>query len=596
MARPNAVSSALRSASLDPRQPSCARGPERNQSPQRPSMPRACAALCFVLSVLSGVGQVDGQAPAASPVPTAEAAQATQAGEHEEDAQAHTPDAAEFGATAVVERAPAGAQALETDYLRDLPGALGDPVRSLEALPGVTPLSTLLPYPSIRGAPAGGSLFLYDGVPLPGLFHLALGPSVIHPKTLGQLHHYRGYAPASFGRYTGGVIDAQPSVFPQTLLGELELRLTDVNALLSIPLGDSQVTLSGRYGYPGLVASLSDPTLELAYWDYQLKVVHPLGAGVRVEVLGIGSHDSFGESTPSERLTHLSLSFHRLDLRLVRERGADTIGLGLLAGTERGAYRQVVDVRLDQLSPRLFYRRRLGAGMSLALGADAQGKLADVQSRQEGVTLPGDLSELEARGVVGGFAQLRLLPLPELSIDLGLRGDLWKLGSERAAGISPALQARWHLTPEVRLHGALRASQQPVSFVLPVPGLASIETESELQHALHSELGIAYTTETDWSAQLTGFHAGYRGIVFPDPLFGDDRACPAFECRGRFPRSDSDVYGAELFLGRQRPPRPGERLSGWLSYTLSRASATSEFGTRYTPTNDVRHVLNLVGT
>src|SRR5690606_32351384 len=103
-------------------------------------------------------------------------------------------------------RPPPGALRLELEETRDLPGAFGDPFRAIEALPGVTPILSGVPYFYVRGAPPSGTLYVYDDIPLPALFHLGLGPAVVHPRMVGPIRLYSGVPPARFGRLIGGVI------------------------------------------------------------------------------------------------------------------------------------------------------------------------------------------------------------------------------------------------------------------------------------------------------------------------------------------------------------------------------------------------------
>src|SRR5262245_18365648 len=65
-----------------------------------------------------------------------------------------------------------------------LPGALGDPPLAIEALPGVTPTLSGVPYFFVRGAPPGDVGYFFDGVRLPALFHALGGPSVVHPGSI----------------------------------------------------------------------------------------------------------------------------------------------------------------------------------------------------------------------------------------------------------------------------------------------------------------------------------------------------------------------------------------------------------------------------
>ena len=50
--------------------------------------------------------------------------------------------------------------------IREVPGAFGDAFRAMEAMPGVIPIVSGLPYFLIRGAPPGNTGFFLDGVPV----------------------------------------------------------------------------------------------------------------------------------------------------------------------------------------------------------------------------------------------------------------------------------------------------------------------------------------------------------------------------------------------------------------------------------------------
>ena len=170
----------------------------------------------------------------------------------------------EFGATARVEKRRPDTRALGADEVRALPGAFGDPFRSLDTLPGVTPYLSGLPYVYVRGAPPAGTLFLYDDMALPTLFHLGLGPAVIHPAMIGPIEFFSGVGPARYGRRTGGLFaSAYRDIDPErgNAFGEVELRAIDVMAMAHGPVLEGDITAAGRYGYPGLVLSLLSPDI-----------------------------------------------------------------------------------------------------------------------------------------------------------------------------------------------------------------------------------------------------------------------------------------------------------------------------------------------
>ena len=81
-----------------------------------------------------------------------------------------------------------------------MPGSFGDPLRSIEAQPGVVPVVSGLPTFFIRGAPPANVGFFFDGIELPILYHAFFGPSVIHPSSIERVDFYAGAAPASLGQ------------------------------------------------------------------------------------------------------------------------------------------------------------------------------------------------------------------------------------------------------------------------------------------------------------------------------------------------------------------------------------------------------------
>ena len=99
---------------------------------------------------------------------------------------------------------------------RQLPGALGDPFRAIEALPGVTPVASGLPYFFVRGAPPGNVGYFFDGIRLPLLFHVFFGPSVLHPSMIQKVDLYRGGYPARVRaiRGSGGRGRSRAAPFP----------------------------------------------------------------------------------------------------------------------------------------------------------------------------------------------------------------------------------------------------------------------------------------------------------------------------------------------------------------------------------------------
>ena len=143
--------------------------------------------------------------------------------------------------------------------IQEVPGTFGDPFRVIQALPGVASVVSLLPFPVVRGASPSSTGFLIDGTPIPMLFHLLAGPSVINPDFIDEIQFYPGGAPAPYGGYTAGIVDGLTARGDGKPLVDLDANLLEVGGLVREPIKaiDATVTAAARYGFPGLLLSLA---------------------------------------------------------------------------------------------------------------------------------------------------------------------------------------------------------------------------------------------------------------------------------------------------------------------------------------------------
>src|SRR5215469_729253 len=178
-------------------------------------------------------------------------------------------------------------------------GAFGDPFRAIEALPGVIPVVSGLPFFYIRGAPPTNNAYLVDGIRVPLLFHVGIGEGVIHPSLIDHVDFYPGAAPAAYGHSAGAVIAGQTRDPATALHGEGHVRLLDAGTLLEAPLADGRVTVlaAGRYGYPGPIVSAITSTIRLGYWDYQARATWKVDDRNTLSIFAFGSHDYLGAAS-----------------------------------------------------------------------------------------------------------------------------------------------------------------------------------------------------------------------------------------------------------------------------------------------------------
>ncbi|MDD9940198.1 MAG: TonB-dependent receptor [Myxococcales bacterium] len=501
----------------------------------------------------------------------------------------------EYGATAQVEGQTEAAVALPEEAPRKVPGALGDPYRVFESMPGVTPSVSGLPYVYVRGSPPSGNAYYYDGIPLPQLFHLGVGPSIMHPLMLGKMSFHPGVSSARNGRRLGAVIAADAPDRAQRVRGEAELRLLDANAAVVAPIGDGDLTVAGRFGYPGLLTPVLGLDVTFSYWDYQLRATVPLDDDDRVQVVAFGSRDTLSDAQavgagvgytddPQGRGEQpLELEFHRLEARLVRRQKSFELGTAFRVGADHSELGDDIAARNVTMAPRIWYARRFAGGHIVRAGAD----MVASSGRVLRVLLPESFSEdalaAVARNALGAYVDTTLRVGTWSSLMLGLRTDAWILGDTVSPSLDPRVRYTVYPTDSLDVHAGLGLVHQPVVLPVPVPGFTDIAIDSNLQEGIQAEVGAGYDLFGELRFEAALFAHRYSDLLLSEVylrVLGD-----------RAQRSDALSYGLEVFLVRA----PEHDLSGWISYTLGFARATDRAtGRSFSPEFDIRHVLNLV--
>jgi hypothetical protein len=499
--------------------------------------------------------------------------------------------------TTVNAPAPVPRLHLEQEQMTRTPGALGDPFRVIESLPGVAPILWPLPVYAVRGANPGNTGFFIDGVRVPALFHFALGPAVVHPYFLGGLDFYSGVAPAQYGRSVAGLVAASTATPPNDRLrGSLDLRIYDVGGLLSSPFdgGRGTATVAGRFGYPGAVLSQISEDLSLQYWDYQARLDHPLGPGAFTLLL-LGSYDSFERKEdfgfggePGEKV-RLALSFHRADLRWSAALGRGRLFAALGAGFDRTSVpydrNAELDARGRSLMPRLRFDRPLGAAADFRIGTDAE--LSDYDTTTGG--LPPEISAGFTRPrkmrAVGLWSDLVLRLGRRVTLAPGLRLDGYQEGGAREVDLGPRLSLTVRTSDRLAFTASAGRSSQLPSLPLQLPGWDGFGLEQHgLQTAWQAAVGAQAALPGTLTLESTAFVHRYVLTDIRDPDLGDPLLADFLT------RRQALAYGLELML--RRPP--SARLYGWLSYTLSRALRAFEGGVVGPADWDQRHIVNLV--
>jgi TonB family protein len=533
--------------------------------------------------------------------------------------------------------------------VRQMPGAFGDAFRAIEALPGVTPIVSGLPFFFVRGAPPGNVGYFLDGIPVPLLYHLALGPSVVHPGLIDQVDFFPGGYPARYGRFAGGILDGETLPPASRMHWEGNVRLFDAGALAEAPLLDDRMTVlvAGRYSYTAALVQLFAPNTRVGYWDYQTRVMYRLTPKDRISLFWFGSFDEIDnrdQQTTYDQAGDVigqsvgpfypvfKTEFHRADLRYDHDtprghlRVAATFGIeDSIAGSSAT---QQTGVSASSVRLRAEGDERLSPDMKLRYGAD-------VLLNHYSLDLTGgsgsDLQSLyPSRNdvMIGAFGDVIWKASPRVEVVPGLRTDVFtsrlapgtvsagQNTSGTASGTAtvapePRLATRFRATPKVTWVSTFGVAHQPPSLLVPIPGLTLGSLATGLQTSLQASQGAEVELPLDFKLTSTVFLHDYLGLNDATATcLGNGTSVPsasnnclAQQVRGR-------AFGIELLARRDLT----KRITGWVSYTLSRstrethgvvfdgsspngsASVTSTNTLQEIPAEfDRTHVLNILG-
>jgi len=505
----------------------------------------------------------------------------------------------EYGAQAIVDVPDEpGSHSVSMQYARDLPGAFGDPLRTMDALPGVVPFASAVPYAYVRGAPPASQGYVYDDIPLPQLFHVGFGPAVIHPRAIGDIKFNAGVPSARYGRRAGGLLLAEQTPYSSDFDAEVELRLLDVGAWIQGGVGKGSLTASGRIGHPMSVLiakgiGVIDPGTKINYLDGQLRYRYPLNNRDHAELVYLGSYDSIHlpgvGAQPGAGAT--GLQFQRVEARLVHQLPRGEFGAALRYGLDRSELGSSLKVHASTFGPRFWTQLRFGRH-SVRIGGDIYVSVGEVQNGSGTLGIPGGnlrirlptIASAPARNQGGLFVASDLRLSPRTHAELGLRLDYWSVQSRLSFAADPRLRAVFDWTERFALHAAFGLAHQPSVFFLPLPGLTEVALDRGLTRSIQSEIGGSYALPYSVRLEIQGFLHHYTGLLLPELVMDADIS-------DQPPLSDAIAYGLEFFLKRDL----GARLTGWIGYTLGYAEANAyrSIG-KFKPDFDVRHVLNVV--
>jgi TonB family protein len=491
------------------------------------------------------------------------------------------PDPEAFGAVARIQPPPREVtrRTISKEQLTRIPGTRGDALRTVELMPGVArpPLGSGVLI--VRGSAPSDTQALFEGIPIPLLYHFGGLTSFINSRFIESIDFYPGNFSVRYGRRRGGIIEVGAADLPREAFhGVADINLVDAS-LLAVRRSYFDVLLEGA-----LEDADVSTTAAPVYYDYQAMAVVRPSVKDELRLMAYGSSDRFallfdeasdqdsavsGDFDFGTQFHHAHLGWRRqlspkVDQDIDLSIGYLDVDFGLgdafdfnLTGTEiyqRSEWRGRVtdEVRLIGGLDLFFMPGQFlysGPPVEQTEGnAGSMGSGASVSNR-DFITATDEF--LLAQPAVYLETDINLAPVRFL---LGSRIDYFE--EIDSFTYDPRASVHVTLSESTTVKGGVGLFAQPPQFQESSPELGNPELGPS--HTLHAGIGAEQELAEGVTIGLDGFYKH---------LYDNTVGTPTGEAPFFTNDGEGRIYGGELHV----KVNPRGRFFAYLSYTLSRS-------------------------
>jgi len=487
-----------------------------------------------------------------------------------------------------------GKMVITGEELKSIPGSGGDPLRSIQSLPGITTNSDASSNPAIRGTGPSDNAYYVDFLPVGYLFHMGGLISVINGDLVKDFNIYASSFGPEFGNVTGGVIDVslrKPK--NDRFAARLNVSLLEADVLVEGPVTESQsFYLGARRSYVDFLMSKTGEFSDGVeyrqfpqYYDYQGKYLWEISDDHSLTLQFSGANDSMKLTLTdeSEEVKNDPILAGDYDMELSYDTQAmvlrsklspsvsNTLGIGHLATSMEQRTTSVGYAVVDTHD--IFLRNHTGI-----MAGDSHEFLVGVAYLYTTVDLdlntvdeiPSDFDPATDYTTASRFTYKDTLYIQ--AGDLSLK-DRWKIFKDFIFVVGgkasyedyfdrsifePRLGGEYALTDSTLITAGWGKYHQfpaghEVIKEIGNPGLDYIKAE-------HYTLGTENKLGGEWSVKLEGYYKRLYDVVVPDDTYNYLNS------------GSGKAYGSELLI--KKDSRSG--WWGWLSLDYSRTTRRND--------------------
>ena len=523
-------------------------------------------------------------------------------------------------------------QDLGAEDVRRAPGVQEDVVRAVALFPGVAVTAAGRNDLIVRGGAPYENLFVVDGIEVPNINHFGSQGSTGGPLSLinidfvqdatfsaGGLGAKWGDRTASFTNITlrEGTRDA--------LAGEVNLSATGFGAIMEGPLGsDGSFLFSARRSYLDLLFQAAGFSFVPTYWDFQLKTTHRIDDANTLSFLGIGAINtvSFNDETADDRYDNSRILSPEQNQYVAGLTWKRFLGPSLLTVTLGRTYVKFESAQRDSLVPpndvfRSFStegenslrvdllleptrRLELNVGSATRYASKLQYDVfldGALRVDQDGMPQPLTVDTSFTAFRTTAYAEARYYLTPTLRLSGGLRGSYY--GFLDAIQVAPRLGARLEIDRRTAVTLSYGRTYQAPSYIWLVGDPDNQESLVPIR-ADQVVAGIEREVRPDLKLQLEGYVKRYgdyparafrpQAVLAPSGFEDATNDIP-FGLEPLGSAGEGFTYGAELFLQKRLSSIP---VYGLVSVAVARAEFQSFDGVTRPGAYDGRVIGNLL--
>lgn len=514
---------------------------------------------------------------------------------------------------------------ITTDKLFKVPGSGGDPLKAIEAMPGVVLSDNNQGAPAVRGSSPADNYYQTDHIPVGYLFH-NMGDSTYNSNIIEDFSLKAGAWDSQYSNAIGAVIDTQlRDPYQEGLTTVIDLSFLRAGILVEGAVTEnSAFYASWREGLlDWYFDNIKDTEEDIAFTqvpkfsDYQLKYHYRLSDTSNLKFVALGARDhmtiEIGEDFEFAVKEPVLVGEFNQD-QYYNSQGIifDTIFAGGTSGLLVFSHKEqdlkfsagsLFDVLTtsDDYRIKLQFQTPLNNGDGYRYGVE----LAQNQMRynMSGLYDPCN-DDLEICGPLSTANRITLndkimlnsvrvfnaydwMATPYLQLTFGLNNVYDEYLKETT--FEPRFESRYELTQNWTLTGAIgKHTQTPRDFFVTLKDVGT--PELSMPNSEHYVTGFEYQLDDSLSAKLELYYKELHDLVISNPAYHEETAPNETKFLNA---AEGETYGAEFLVNKNLT----DKWYGWASVAYSQTKRTNSItGERFNYSYDRPWIVNLVAS